>query len=196
MQRRQDAAEIAVFDQTNLLPRRQLITVLCVLAASMFTSFVEQNGIGAAILTIGKELHAEETISWVDTSALIANTIFQEFYGCLSDLYVSKFVCGFSRHTNMLLVFRGVAGVANGGITALSMMILSDVVTLKEPGKWQGILGACVGAGSMAGPFIAAGFTQPDTCGHTSWRGFFWLVSGLALIASIVACVILPTPYA
>lgn len=87
MQRRQEAAEAAVFDQTNLLPRRQLITVLCVLAASMFTSFVEQNGIGVAIPTIGEELHAEETISWVGTSALIANTIFQVFFGRLSDLY-------------------------------------------------------------------------------------------------------------
>ena len=109
-------------------------------------------------------------------------------------LTVSEFFCGFSRHATMLFVFRGLAGVANGGITALSMMILSDVVTLKERGKWQGILGACVGAGSMAGPFIAAGFTQPDTWEHTSWRGFFWLVSGLSFIASIVAYIILPTP--
>jgi len=160
----------------------------------------------------------------VGTSALIANTIFQVFYGRLSDLYgkwscdlgvrsltigtgrksvfvsalalltVSGFVCGFSQHATMLLVFRGLAGVANGGITALSMMILSDVVTLRERGKWQGMLGSCVGAGSMAGPFIAAGFTQPGTWGPTSWRGFFWLVSGLALIAGVVAYFILPTP--
>jgi MFS family permease len=92
MQRRQEAAEATVFDQTNLLPKRQLITVLCVLAASMFISFVEQNGIGVAIPIIGEELHAEETISWVGTSALIANTIFQVFYGRLSDLY-GKWSC-------------------------------------------------------------------------------------------------------
>jgi MFS family permease len=94
----------------------------------------------------------------------------------------------------MLFVFRGLAGVANGGITALSMMIVSDIVTLKERGKWQGILGSCVGAGSMAGPFIAAAFTQPGTWGHTSWRSFFWLVSGLALLAGVVAYFALPTP--
>lgn len=87
MQRRQVAAEAAVFDQTNLLPKRQLITVLCALAASMFISFVDQNGIGVALPTIGEELHAEETISWAGTSALIANTIFQVLYGRLSDLF-------------------------------------------------------------------------------------------------------------
>lgn len=87
MQRRQEAAEATLFDQTNLLPRQQLIAVLCVLAASMFVSFVEQTGISVAIPTIGEELHAEETISWVGTSALIANTISQVLYGRLSDLY-------------------------------------------------------------------------------------------------------------
>lgn len=94
----------------------------------------------------------------------------------------------------MLFVFRGFAGVANGGITALTMMIVSDIVTLKERGKYQGILGSCVGAGSMAGPFIAAAFTQPGTRGYTSWRGFFWLVSPLAAIVGIMAYYILPTP--
>lgn len=88
MQQRQDAAEAAVFDQTNLLPKRHLIVVLCVLATPMFISFIEQNGIGVAIPTIGEEPHAEETISWVGTSALIANTIFQLLYGRLSDLCI------------------------------------------------------------------------------------------------------------
>lgn len=213
-----------MFDQTNLLPKQQLIVVFCVLAVSMFISFVEQNGIGVAMPTIGEGLHAEETISWVGTSALIANTIFQIFYGRLSDLYgkrscdlevrgltyvigrkavylsalallaVSELICGWSQHATMLFVFRGLAGVANGGITALTMMIVSDIVSLKERGKYQGILGSCVGAGSMAGPFIAAAFTQPGLWGHTSWRGFFWLVSGLAFVALVVAYFILPTP--
>ncbi|KAF3032079.1 hypothetical protein E8E12_001820 [Didymella heteroderae] len=197
----QDAAEAAVFDQTNLLPQRQLVTVLCVLAASMFISFVEQNGISVAVPTIGEELRAEEIISWIGTSALIANTMFQVFYGRLSDLYgrksvflsalallaVSELVCGFSRHATMLFVFRGLTGVANGGITALTMMIVSDIVTLKERGKYQGILGSCVGAGSIAGPFIAAAFTQPGTWANTSWRGFFWLVGALAFGAGVVA---------
>lgn len=87
MQKGQVTAEAAVFDQTNLLPKRQLITVLCALAASMFITFVDQNGIGVALPTIGEELHAEETISWAGTSALIANTIFQVLYGRLSDLF-------------------------------------------------------------------------------------------------------------
>ncbi|KAF2623481.1 MFS general substrate transporter [Macroventuria anomochaeta] len=208
MKTRQVAAEAAVFDQTNLLPKRQLITVLCALAVSLFISFVDQNGIGVALPTIGEELCAEETISWAGTSALIANTIFQVLYGRLSDLFgrkavflsalallaVSELLCGFSQSATMLFIFRGLAGVANGGITSLAMIIVSDIVTLKERGQYQGILGSCVGSGSMAGPFIAAAFTQPSTFGDTTWRGFFWLVSPLVAIVGVVCFFILPTP--
>lgn len=89
----------------------------------------------------------------------------------------------------MLYVFRGLAGVANGGITSLSMMIVSDIITLKERGKYQGILGACVGLGNMVGPFIAAAFVQ-----HSTWRGLFWLVSPLAALCGVICFFVLPTP--
>lgn len=87
MNARQKAAEDAVFDQTNLLPKRELLIVFAVLAGSLFICFVDQNGIGVALPTIGRELHAEATISWAGTSALIANTLFQVLYGRLSDLF-------------------------------------------------------------------------------------------------------------
>ena len=87
MKERQEVAEAAVFDQTNILPKKQMLTVFAALAVSLFISFVDQNGIGVAMPTIGKELRAEATISWAGTSALIANTIFQVLYGRLSDLF-------------------------------------------------------------------------------------------------------------
>jgi MFS family permease len=53
---------------------------------SQFITFIDQNGIGVALPTIGRELHAEDSISWAGTSALIANTLFQVLYGRMSDL--------------------------------------------------------------------------------------------------------------
>jgi MFS family permease len=94
-----------------------------------------------------------------------------------------------SQNATMLYVFRGFAGVANGGITSLSMMIVSDIITLKERGKYQGIIGSCVGLGNMVGPFVAAAFVQ-----HSTWRGLFWLISPIAALCCIVCFFILPTP--
>jgi MFS family permease len=83
---RQQAAEDAIFDQTNILPKKQLLTVFALLAVSLFISFVDQHGVGIALPAIAKDLNAKATISWAGTSALIANTIFQVIYGRLSDL--------------------------------------------------------------------------------------------------------------
>lgn len=109
------------------------------------------------------------------------------FLSALMLLAICDLLCGFSQNATMLYIFRALAGVANGGITSLSMMIVSDIVTLKERGKYQGILGACVGLGNMVGPFIAAAFAQ-----HSTWRGLFWLVSPLAALCCLICFFILP----
>jgi MFS family permease len=109
------------------------------------------------------------------------------FLSALILLAICDLLCGFSQNATMLYIFRALAGVANGGITSLSMMIVSDIVTLKERGKYQGILGACVGLGNMVGPFIAAAFAQNST-----WRGLFWLISPLAALCCLICFFILP----
>ncbi|USP77604.1 hypothetical protein yc1106_04878 [Curvularia clavata] len=203
MEARRTAANNVVLYQTNILPRKQLLIVFPILAISQIVCFVDQTGIGVALPKIGRELNAEDTISWAGTSALIANTIFQVLYGRMSDLFgrksvlltalvllaMSDLLCGLSRNATMLYIFRGFAGVANGGIVSLSAMIVSDIVTLKERGKWQGIIGACVGIGNMSGPFVAAAFAQKD-----NWRGFFWVLSPVAAACCILCMVVLPTP--
>jgi MFS family permease len=87
MHDKQATAEASIIDQTNLLPKRQLLIVFGVLAISLFICFVDQNGIGVILPTISRDLDAADTISWAGTSALIANTVFQVLFGRLSDLF-------------------------------------------------------------------------------------------------------------
>lgn len=199
---RQQAAEKSLHDQTNLLPRGQLLVVFAGLAVSLLIAFVDQNGISVTLPTIAQELDAENTISWAGTSSLIANTMFTVLYGRLSDIFGRKIVylmalallciadllCGLSQNAAMFYVFRGLAGIAGGGVTSLTMIIVSDVVTLKERGKYQGILGASLGLGNVIGPFIGAGFVMKST-----WRGFFWLISPLAACSIVVGYFLLPS---
>lgn len=131
-------------DQTNFLPPRLLIPILFSMACSLFLCAFDQNAISVALPTMAKDLHAEDTISWAATSALIANTVFQVLYGRLSDIFGRKVVfvttmsllgladlgCGLARTSTQLYVFRGLAGVANGGIAALSMVSTHQVWSL------------------------------------------------------------------
>lgn len=202
MSSRQEKAEAALHDQEQLLPKPQLLHVFCIMSLALMVCFIDQNGIGVLLPPIAKDLHASSSISWAGTSALIANTVFQVLYGRLSDLFgrknimlsalvllsLSDLACGLSVNATMLYIFRGLAGVANGGITSLSMMIVSDIVTLQERGKYQGILGACVGLGNALGPLIASGFAI-----HTTWRGLFYLLAPSIMLTVVASWIWLPT---
>jgi MFS family permease len=198
----QAAAERALHDQTNLLPKGQLLVVFGALSLTLLTTFIDQNGISVALPTIAKDLNAQATISWAGTSSLIANTVFSMLYGRLSDLFgrkavfigavgllvVADLLCSLAQNSTMLYVFRAFAGVAGGGITNLTMILVSDIVTLEERGKYQGIIGAFVGLGNVIGPFLAAALIQKST-----WRGFFYLLAPLGALCGTMACWLLPS---
>jgi MFS family permease len=189
-------------DQSNLLPRKQLIFCLGIVSLAQLISFIDQNGISTALPTIAADLDARNTISWAGTASLLANTTFQMLYGRLSDIFgrktifisailllaIADLVCGLSNSAAMFYVFRGVAGIGSGGITNLAMIITSDVVTLEQRGKYQGIIGSMIGLGSVTGPFLAAAFVLRST-----WRGLFWLLAPLGVLNALVAFWFLPS---
>lgn len=57
-------------------------------------------------------------------------------------------------------------------------------------GRYQGILGSCIGLGNTIGPFVSAAFTQSS---KTSWRGFFFLISPLMLCSGVASFFLLPS---
>jgi MFS family permease len=135
---RQREAEKALHDQTNILPFGQLMVVFTGLATSLLIMCMDQNGISVTLPTIARDLGAQDTISWAGTSSLIANTMFTVLYGRLSDIFGRKVVyisalvllciadllCGLSQSPAMFYVFRGLAGVAGGGVASLTMIIV------------------------------------------------------------------------
>ncbi|CDK28289.1 unnamed protein product [Kuraishia capsulata CBS 1993] len=193
--------EIAIKDQTNVLPKKKLLITFASLALGLLASFLDQNSLAVSLPDIGKDLHATNTTSWAGTSLLIANTTFQVLFGRLSDIFgrkvvllgcmsilcLSQLATCFCNTSTQLYVFRGFAGIGNGGIQSLTMMIVSDVVTLEERGKYQGILGTCVGLGNAVGPFIAAGFLK-----SVSWKGVYYFLCPLTALVTGVSMFVIP----
>ncbi|KAL6408870.1 putative transporter-like protein [Ilyonectria robusta] len=195
-------AEHALHDQANLLPRRQLILAFATLSVNMLIVAIDQNGISVALPTIAADLNAQATISWAGTASLLANTTFQMLYGRLSDIFgrktiflaaiamlsIGDLLCGLSRSAVMFYICRAIAGIGGGGIVNLTMIIVSDIVTLEQRGKYQGINGAMAGLGNAAGPFLAAALIQ-----KTSWRVFFWMLSPLGALTASLTYFYLPS---
>ena len=196
--------------ETNILPKTKLIVVFCGLAFALLISFVDENSIGIVLPIIGRDLNAATAISWAGASSLIANTVFQALYGRLSDIVGRKVVflpavgllalgdllCGFAKTGPQLYAFRSISGVGNGGITALAMMIVSDVAALENRGKnvlqdiseenlannlsrYQGILDPALV--NTIGPFLAAAFVEKST-----WRELFWCIYPLPVLVGIM----------
>ncbi|KAI0024665.1 putative MFS transporter [Xylariomycetidae sp. FL0641] len=201
MEARQAAAERGLHDQAEQLPRGRLLTVFGALALTLLITFVDQNGVSVALPTIAADLEAAATVSWAGTASLLANTAFQMLYGRLSDvlgrrrvylgavagLALAALLCGLARDAATFYVFRGVAGAGGGGVTNLSMIIVSDVVSLEQRGKYNGIIGACVGLGNVAGPFLAAAFIA-----SYSWRAFWYMLAPLATLVGFISYALLP----
>src|SRR4051812_8737161 len=71
-------------------------------------------------------------------------------------------------------------------VESMRSMLLFDWMVLTL-GRYQGILGACVGLGNSIGPFLAAAFVQ-----HSTWRGLFWCICPLAMLAGGMVAITLP----
>ncbi|KAG9128124.1 hypothetical protein FRC07_004740, partial [Ceratobasidium sp. 392] len=77
-----------------------------------------------------------------------------------------------------LFIARAISGIGGGGINSLCMIIMSDIVSLKERGKYQGFLGAAVALGSGIGPLVGGALST------AGWRWVFWFTAPIS-----VACV-------
>ncbi|KZT58921.1 MFS general substrate transporter [Calocera cornea HHB12733] len=188
-------------DQTNLLPFRQLIVVFIGLAIAIFVSLLDQTIVSTAIPQIANDFNSGQQAEWVGTSYLVTSTVFQPIYGRVSDIFGRKFVllftlaiflvgsilCAVAQSMIQLIAFRAVTGIGGGGIITLVMIIVSDVVAMKDRGKYQGIIGGVVAMGNSIGPVIGGVFTTKAT-----WRWCFWLGVPLSGLAIVVVIFLLP----
>lgn len=130
----------------------QLRIAIPALSVCLFVSFIDQTSVSTATPAIAVDLNTGTATSWIGTSFLIASTAFQLINGRLSDIFGRKNLllisltlmalgdlgCGFARTAVQLFVLRAIAGIGGGGINSLVMIIVSDITTLQNRGKYQG----------------------------------------------------------
>lgn len=190
-----DLAELVAASHENILTSKKLIIVFVSMSVALMISSIDLTGVTIAVPYMAKDLDAYSSISWVGTSSLISTTVFMVLFGRFSDIFSRKYTmifamvmlaffdlaCALAQTPTQLYVFRALCGMGNGGITTLSMVIVSDVVTLEQRGFYQGILGAFFGIGSAIGPFIASAYIN-----HSSWRKFYFTLFPICLSSTLI----------
>lgn len=111
---------------------------------------------------------------WAGTSFLLTATVFQPTFASLSHVFgrkpllllaltfftVGAIICALSNNFTAMLLGRSIQGVGGGGISALTYVIVTDMVTLKDRGKWFGLISMMWAFGSVCGPIIGGAFAQ------------------------------------
>lgn len=189
-------------DQASRLPFARLMAAYLCLCLCYFTSYLDMNAVTTALPTIANSLNAGTSITWAGTAYLLGQTAFQPLYGRLSDItgrkpvllvsvtciLIGGLLCGFARTPSWLYASRALSGVGGGGISSLVAIIVSDLVSLKERGKYQGMISLAIGAGAIVGPFAAANLVRYPN----GWRWTFWLPAILASLCLVLLLLLLP----
>ena len=90
-------------------------------------------------------------------------------------------MAGLSQNPGELIGFRVLQGIGAGGLTALVQVVLADIVSPRERGRYMGYLGAVMAVGTVGGPLLGGLIT--DSVG---WRWNFYIGIPIAALAIVV----------
>ncbi|HET7139266.1 MAG TPA: MDR family MFS transporter [Arthrobacter sp.] len=194
------------------LTQRQIVTVMVGLMLGMFLASLDQTIVSTSIYTIANDLDGLSLQAWATTAYLITSTVSTPLYGKLSDifgrrpLYLTAIViflagslyAGSVHSMTELAIARGVQGLGAGGLLALALTIIGDIVSLKDRAKFQGYFMSVFGISSVLGPVVGGAFAgSANILGFDGWRWVFFinLPIGLAALAVVFMFLHLPAKH-
>jgi len=199
----------AQLSANGIMSHRQILYVIFGLMAGMFLSALDQTVVGTSIRTIADDLNGLSQQAWVTTSYLIVSTIATPIYGKLSDIFgrrplfmiaISIFLfgslaAGFSQSIFMLAAFRAIQGLGAGGLMALPLAIMGDMLAPRERAKYQGYFLAVFGISSVIGPLIGGLFAGADQILFIAgWRWVFLINIPIGIVALAIVLRFLHLP--
>ncbi|WP_105035340.1 MFS transporter [Cryobacterium aureum] len=186
------------------MTHRQVLESLSGLLLGMFVSILAGTVVATSLPLIISDLEGDQSAyTWVVTATLLATTVSTPIWGKFADLFNRKLLiqlalvvfvlgsalAGFAQNTDTLIVFRIMQGLGGGGLAALSQIIMADIISPRERGRYAGLFGAVMALGTIGGPLLGGVVT--DAFG---WRWNFFIALPVAVVAIILLQVTLHLP--
>ena len=160
--------------------------------------------VSTSLPVIIHDLDGNQTaFTWVVTATLLTTAISTPVWGKLADLTNRKVLyqlaivifvlataaAGFSTNPEMLIAFRAMQGIGAGGLAALSQVLMADIISPRERGRYMGLFGGVMALATIGGPLLGGVIT--DAWG---WRWNFFVSLPVAIVALILVQATLHVP--
>ncbi len=186
------------------MTHREVLEALSGILLGMFVSILATSVVSSSLPKIIADLDGTQSaFTWVVTATLLTTTISTPVWGKLADLVdrklliqlalvisvVSSAIAGFSESTGMLITMRAFQGIGAGGLTALGTVLIADIISPRERGRYMGLMGAVMGVGMVGGPLLGGVITDGP-----GWRWNFFVGLPFAVAAIVVLQMTLKLP--
>ena len=183
---------------------RRVLEALSGLILGMFVSMLASTVVSTSLPVIIHDLDGNQTaFTWVVTATLLTTAISTPVWGKLADLTNRKVLyqlaivifvlataaAGFSTNPEMLIAFRAMQGIGAGGLAALSQVLMADIISPRERGRYMGLFGGVMALATIGGPLLGGVIT--DAWG---WRWNFFVSLPVAIVALILVQATLHVP--
>jgi EmrB/QacA subfamily drug resistance transporter len=159
---------------------------------AMLPGVLDQTMLATGLPVIAGELGRISDVSWVVTAYVVAAAAATPLWGKLGDrlgrkrmleLALAGFVgasalCGAAQDMTQLIVLRLVQGTTAGGLMALAMAAVGDLVSPRERGRYQGYIAATFAVATIVGPLLGGALVEGP-----GWRWVFLVNLPVGLVA-------------
>lgn len=160
--------------------------------------------INTAMTTIIGELGGLRAYTWVGTAYLLTSTVATPLFGKFSDVFgrrnftqiaigtfiLGSVICAAANSMTVLVVGRGIQGIGGGGIMAMSVVVIADIISPRERGRYVGAFMSVYAIASVAGPLLGGFFVD-----QLNWRWIFLINIPLGIVASLMVHSSLRIPF-
>ena len=151
---------------------------------SVFLAALDMTIVTTALPTIAESFGSSAGFVWVGSAFLLGSAAATASWGKFSDVWGRKPVllcanavfilgcalCGAANSLTMLIAGRAVQGIGAGGLLTLVNIIIGDLFSARERGKYYGMIGMVWATASALGPVVGGVLTS-----NVSWRWCFYI---------------------
>ena len=162
----------------------QTVLLMSALCMSVFLAALDMTIVTTALPTIAEEFGSSAGFVWVGSAFMLGSASATASWGKFSDVFGRKPVllcanlvfllgcalCGAAKTLPTLIAGRAVQGIGSGGLLTLVNIIIADLFSARERGKYYGMIGMVWATAGSLGPVVGGALTN-----NVSWRWCFYI---------------------